>query len=102
MKKSKMSDDERAIRRARLGRAATEKIAKSEQLNFRIEEGTIRELQQVAYAQGVPVGALVRGWVVERLLQEKLGKEELSGRSLTLLNEIYQKLHDLFGPDSDE
>lgn len=97
--KSKMSDDERAIRRARISRTATEKIAKSEQLNFRLEEGTIRELQDMAYAKGLPVGSMVRGWVTERLLEEKLGKEEVSGQSLSLLNEIYQKLHDLFGPE---
>ncbi len=104
MKKSKsnMSDDERAVRRARIGRAATAKIAKREQLNFRLEEGTIMELQKMAYNKGIPVGSMVRGWVTERLLEEKLGKEELSGISLTLLNEIYQKLNDLFGPSARE
>ncbi len=100
MKKSKsnMSEDERAARRARIGKAATAKIAKREQLNFRLEEGTIMELQDMAYQKGVPVGTMVRGWVIERLLQEKLGEQELSGRSLSLLNEIYEKLNYLFGP----
>jgi hypothetical protein len=42
--KSSMSQEERALRRAGVGRAASEKIGKSEQLNFRLEEKSINDL----------------------------------------------------------
>lgn len=100
MKKSKssISSEERATWRANIGRAATEKIAKSEQLNFRLEERTIRELQGMAYDRGLPLGAMIREWVVERMLLEKMGKEDVSNNSIIVLNEIYAKLQDFLGP----
>jgi predicted DNA binding CopG/RHH family protein len=94
--KSRMSTGERERRRATVGKAASEKVAKSEQLNFRIEEQTIKELQELAFAKGLPVGAMIREWVLERLLQEKLGTPQLTGRALRVLDEIHLKLNSLF------
>ena len=93
---SRMSQAERNRRRASIGRAATEKISKSEQLNFRIEEQSICELQAVAMRKGLPVGTMIRDWVLERLAQEKLGRFDLRGRALHVLDEIHVKLNNLF------
>ncbi|CAN5156937.1 hypothetical protein BH11CYA1_BH11CYA1_07510 [soil metagenome] len=94
--KSSMSSEERARRRTAVGKAASEKIGKSEQLNFRIEEQSINELQEMALRKGVPVGAMVRDWVLERLSIEKLGTPEMTGRALHVLDEIHGKLTGLF------
>ena len=96
-KMSTMSSAERAQRRASVGRAATEKAAKSEQLNFRIEEQSIKELQELAFKRGLPVGTMVRDWVLERLSQEKAGKPDISARALHVLDEIQGKLDHFFG-----
>ena len=94
--KSKMPPEERALRRAAVGKAALEKIAKSEQLNFRVNEQSILELHQMAFEKGVPLGSMIREWVLERLSQEKLGTPDLTGRALRTLNEIHLKLNYLF------
>jgi len=98
--KSRMSSEERARRRAEVGKAATEKIAKSEQLNFRIEEKAIKELQNLARDRKLPVSTMVHDWILERLVQEKLGKPEITGKVLQMLSEIHGKLHGFF--DSKE
>lgn len=95
-KKSSMSPEERALRRASVGKAASEKVAKSEQLNFRLEEQSINELQSMAFKKGVPVGTMIREWVLERLSQEKFGTSELTGKALLMLDEIHGKLNCLF------
>lgn len=97
--KSKMSSEERSKRRTAIGKAATEKVAKSEQLNFRLEEQSIRDLQKLAYKKGLPVGTMIRDWVLERLAKEKVGKSELSGKALQVLDEIHMKLNYLFAHD---
>ena len=91
-KQSKMSPEERTRRRAAVGRAASEKIAKSEQLNFRLEEQSSRELQKMARKKGMPVGAMIRDWVMQRLAQEKAGSPQLTGKALQVLDEIHAKL----------
>lgn len=96
IRKSRMSPKERAQRRAAIGKTASEKVAKSEQLNFRLEEKTIRQLQELAYQKSIPLGTMIRDWVVERLLQESTGKPEITGKVLHVLDEIYGKLHSLF------
>jgi predicted DNA binding CopG/RHH family protein len=90
--KSTMSPQDRAKRRASVGMAASEKIAKSEQLNFRIEEQSIKDLQVMAFKKGMPVGTMIREWVLERLVQEKSGNPESTGKALLLLDETYAKL----------
>ena len=92
-----MPAEERRRRRAEIGKAASKKIAKSEQLNFRIEEQAIRDLQDLACAHGLPVSTMIHDWVLERLAQEKLGKPESTGKILRLLSEFHTKLQHLFG-----
>jgi len=98
--KSRMSSEERARRRAEVGKAASEKVAKSEQLNFRIEEKAIKELQNLARNRALPVSTMIHDWVLERLAQEKFGKTEVTGKVLQMLSEIHSKLHGFF--DSKE
>ncbi len=74
--KSTMSKTEREARRAAVGRAASEKVSKSEQLNFRLERASIQALQTLSHSKGVPLGAMIRGWVLERLTQETLGVDD--------------------------
>jgi hypothetical protein len=95
--KSRMPPGERARRRASIGKAASEKVAKSEQLNFRIEEKSIVELQAIAFRKGMPVGTMIRDWVLERLSQEKLGTSDMTGKALHVLDELHGKLNVLFG-----
>jgi len=90
--KSSMSPKERARRRAAIGKAASEKISKSEQLNFRIEEQSITELQEMAFRKGMPVGTMIRDWVLERLSKEKLGTPDMTEGALHVLDEIHTKL----------
>jgi len=94
--KSRMSPEERARRRAAVGKAASEKILKSEQLNFRIEEQSISELHEMAFRKGMPVGTMIRDWVLERLSKEKLGTPDLTERALHVLDELHTKLNVLF------
>jgi predicted DNA binding CopG/RHH family protein len=68
--KKPMSREEREARRAAVGRAAHEKVSKSEQLNFRLESASIRALQAMAFQKGLPLGAMIRDWVLDRLKRE--------------------------------
>jgi hypothetical protein len=101
-RKSSMSKEERDRRRATVGKAASKKIAKSEQLNFRIEEQTINELQHMAFGKGLPVGTMIRDWVLERLSQEKLGTPDMTGKALHVLNDLHVKLLNLFGASESQ
>jgi predicted DNA binding CopG/RHH family protein len=94
--RSKMSEAEREKRRSAIGKAASEKVAKTEQINFRIEEHFITELQEVAYRYGIPVGTMIREWVLERLSEEKLGTDKSTSKALYLLNDMRGKLNTLF------
>ena len=94
--KSKMSAAEREKRRSAVGRAASDKAAKTEQINFRIEEQFIAELQDMAYKNGIPVGTMIREWVLERLAAEKIGTDKNTSKALYLLNDMRGKLNSLF------
>ena len=94
--KSKMTAKEREKRRRSLGRAATEKIAKSEQLNFRLEEQSIKALQALSKQKNIPLGTMIRSWVLERLAEERLQKPQLEGQALYILSDLHSKLQSLF------
>jgi len=93
---SRMPADERARRREEIGQTASEKIAKSEQLNFRLEEKSIRQLQAMAYQKGIPVGSMVREWVMQRLLQVVLGMDTSSDQALKVLIDMRNSLDGFF------
>jgi hypothetical protein len=91
---SKMSTEQRQARRDGIGRSASARIAKSEQLNFRLEEALIQELQCVAKQINRPVGSMVRDWVVDRLNQEKVGPQASASRLARTLLDIKKKIED--------
>ena len=78
-----MTPDERQRRRLKVANEALDSVAKTEQFNFRMEAETIKRLYQCAEAQGKPVGALVREWVIE-----KLNEEEKAPSTTALMQEI--------------
>lgn len=95
-KQSKMSPEERARRRDEVGQWATEKVAKSGQLNFRIDEESNRALQSLAYERGLPVGTMIRYWVLERLISEKHGQPDQGSKALFILECFHEKLNSFF------
>jgi len=56
----------------------------------------------MASRKGMPVGTMIREWVLERLSQEKLGTPDLTGRALLVLDEIHGKLNGLFNTSVSE
>lgn len=94
--KSAMSSAERAKRRTNIGASASAKVAKSEQLNFRLEEEAIVELQKLSHTKGLALGTMIREWVLERLAEEKLGSPHNVGAAILILSEVQNKLTRFF------
>ena len=55
---------------------ALNRVAKTEQLNIRMDEYSIMKLYSRAEAEGKPVGTLVREWIVEKLDSKKQSQIE--------------------------
>ena len=85
---SKLSKEEIAARRERMQDEALKSIAKTEQLNIRIDEDSITRLYALAGKQGKPVGTMVREWILDRL-----GSEEQSGGPMQTLIGLMLGLH---------
>ena len=69
---SKLSKEEIEKRGRRLQREALKSVAKTEQLNLRMDEANIYRLYNLAKKKQKPVGTMVREWVIERLdLEER-------------------------------
>jgi hypothetical protein len=68
---SRLSKDEMAARRKRMQEEALKSVAKTEQLNIRIDESSITRLYALAGKQGKPVGTMVREWIIDRLNMEE-------------------------------
>jgi hypothetical protein len=68
---SKLSKEEIAARRKRMQEEALRSVAKTEQLNIRINETSITRLYALAVKQSKPVGTMVREWILDRLLTEE-------------------------------
>lgn len=100
--KSRMTPEERERRRSSVGKAAAEKIAKSEQLNFRIEATHIEELQRIAYSKSLPLGSMIRDWVIERMMTEKHGEHPKLGQMLHDLYKANASLSAIFGKSVEE
>lgn len=87
---SKLSKAEISTRRKRMQEEALKSIAKTEQLNIRIDEDSINRLYSVASNQGKPVGTMVRQWILDRLAtEEQPGKDE----PLQMIIDLVSKLH---------
>lgn len=66
----KMTKAERQRRIEKIQSEAALAVRKSEQLNFRLEPELIGKLGDLAIKKRIPLGTMVRNWVVERLEQE--------------------------------
>jgi hypothetical protein len=64
---SKMSKEEVEKRGRRMQQDAVRSVAKTEQLNLRMDEANIYRLYTLAKNKRKPVGTMVREWIVERL-----------------------------------
>ncbi len=71
---SKLTKKEIDTRRKRMQEEALKTVAKTEQLNIRVDEKSIIRLYNVAAKAGSPVGTMVREWILERLASEEQGK----------------------------
>jgi len=64
---SKLSKEEIEKRGRRMQQEALKSVAKTEQLNIRMDESNIVRLYDLARIKRKPVGTMVREWIVERL-----------------------------------
>lgn len=68
---SKLTKEQLDARRKRMQEEALSRVAKTEQLNIRMDEYSIMQLYSRAEREGKPVGALVREWIVDKLDTQK-------------------------------
>ena len=88
---TKLSKEEIEKRGNRLQQKALKSVAKTEQLNIRMEEKNIFRLYSLAKNRKKPVGTMVRDWIIERLdLEEKAN--ECDTRLFTYTVEAVTKL----------
>lgn len=75
---SKLTNKEILKRRKRMQEDALKSVAKTEQLNIRMDEDNIYRLYNIAGRAGRPVGTMVREWIIDRIkLEERAQKEAL-------------------------
>lgn len=93
---SKLSKEEIAARRKRMQDEALKSVAKTEQLNIRIDENSIQDLYSIAARQCKPVGTMVREWIIERLKSEQRATRQDQMKTLidmvSLLHSRFDKL----------
>jgi hypothetical protein len=90
---SKLSKEEVAARRKRMQEEALKSVAKTEQLNIRIDENSIARLYTLAGKQGKPVGTMVREWILDRLLtEEQPGGDESLKVLVDLVSDLHQRI----------
>lgn len=70
----RLTDKEREARRKKVQMEALESIASRGQFNFRLNGDDIKRLYELADRRQKPVSAMVREWVLERLVMEEKGK----------------------------
>ena len=87
---SKLSKTEILARRKRMQEEALKSIAKTEQLNIRIDEDSITRLYTIAGKQGKPVGTMVRQWILDRISTEE---EPNKNESLKTIIDLISNLH---------
>jgi hypothetical protein len=68
---AKLSKEEIGARRKRMQSEALRSVAKTEQLNIRIDEQSIHRLYKLAGNENKPVGTMVREWILEKLRTEE-------------------------------
>lgn len=89
---AKLTREQLEARRIANQQEALKSVAKTEQLNLRINAEGIERLYEMSGKLGKPVGTMVREWIMERLEQEEAGAEEPPAVALAV---IQQKLSQL-------
>ncbi len=64
---SKLTKEQILARRKRMQEEALKSVAKTEQLNIRIDAECITRLYDLAGKRKTPVGAMVREWITEKI-----------------------------------
>lgn len=64
---AKLTNQQIAVRRKRMQAEALKSIAKTEQLNIRIDQKSIIRLYDAAARHKKPVGAMIREWIIDCL-----------------------------------
>lgn len=70
---------------------ALKSVAKTEQLNIRIDQDSIARLYSLAGKQGSPVGTMVREWILERLDAEENRSDPMQ-TLIDLLTSLHAKV----------
>ncbi len=94
----KLTDKEREQRRKKLQEEALETVAARGQFNFRLDGQDIKRLYELAGYRKLPVSAMVRDWVLERLSIEESSKfstplwaQELEQRLIHAIDRLLKK-----------
>lgn len=72
----KMTKEELAKRKSEMAARARVEVAKTEIVQFRVDADSIEKLYEHAAALKMPIGTMVRQWVLERLAAEERSEEK--------------------------
>jgi hypothetical protein len=95
---AKLTRDQIEARRSANQREALKSIAKTEQLNLRIDADAIERLYEMSGKLGKPVGTMVREWIMERLDQEEAGADEPPAVALAVIQQKVAQLQQTLRP----
>jgi hypothetical protein len=95
---AKLTREQLDARRAANQQEALRSIAKTEQLNLRIDAEGIERLYEMSGKIGKPVGTMVREWIMERLEQEEAGAEEPPAVALAVIQRKVSQLQQTLFP----
>ncbi len=70
----KMTKEQLDKRKADMTKRARSEVAKTGMVQFRVDEDSINKLYDHAAKVKMPIGTMVRQWVLERLAQEERGE----------------------------
>jgi hypothetical protein len=71
---SNMTTEELERRKSEMTARARAEVAKTEIVQFRVDAENINKLYEYAAKTKMPIGTMVRQWVLERLKQEEGGE----------------------------
>jgi hypothetical protein len=89
---ARLTREQLNARRTANQQEALRSIAKTEQLNLRIDAEGIERLYEMSGKIGKPVGTMVREWIMERLEQEEAGAEETPAVALAVIQQKVSQL----------
>lgn len=95
---AKLTREQLDVRRTANQQEALRSIAKTEQLNLRINAEGIERLYEMSGKIGKPVGTMVREWIMERLEQEEAGALEPPAVALAVIQRKVSQLQQTLFP----